>query len=240
MAIFELSDQDYNFPPAWLANSDGLLAIGGGLEPERVLEAYKAGIFPWFDNDEEPMWWSPDPRFVLYPEKIKISKSMRQVLRKGTMRVTFNQAFEQVMRNCGTIERAEQDGSWITQQMLETYTQLHHQNFAHSVEVWQGDDLVGGLYGGVLGRCFFGESMFSKVSNASKLAFITLALNLHKLDYELIDCQMHTPHLESLGGEYISRDLFLDSVFRNQYQELTTQEWAKQMQTNPLNLLSNR
>ncbi len=225
MPVFELTEDYTNFPPAWLANPDGLLAIGGDLSVNRVLEAYKSGIFPWFNEDEVPLWWSPDPRFVLFPEKVKISKSMRQVLRRGKFRITFDRAFEEVMRSCASVVRPDQEGSWITEQMVATFTELHKMGFSHSVEVWNGEELVGGLYGGVIGKCFFGESMFARESNASKAGFIVLAQNLQRLGFEIIDCQVHTDHLESMGAEFISRDAFLDTVYRNQPFDIVSQSW---------------
>lgn len=196
------------FPDIANASKDGLLAIGGDLSVERLLLAYKNGIFPWFNNEEPILWWSPDPRFVLFPKKLKVSKSMKQVLRKQVFNVTVNSAFEAVIQECAQAKRKDQPGTWITQSMINAYIDLHHQGFAKSVEVWQNDKLVGGLYGVDLGNgVFCGESMFSKVSNASKAGFITFIQNN---TYRLIDCQLHTNHLESLGAEEIKRDAFLE------------------------------
>jgi leucyl/phenylalanyl-tRNA--protein transferase len=198
------------FPEVSSATKEGLLAIGGDLSVERLLLAYKSGIFPWF-NDEEPiLWWSPNPRFVLFPQNLKISKSMKQILRKKEFEVTYNAAFKDVINECSQTKRKDQPGTWITNAMIEAYIELHHAGFAKSVEVWQNDKLVGGLYGVDLGNgVFCGESMFSKVSNASKAGFITLIKNNN---YKLIDCQLHTNHLESLGAEEISRDVFLECL----------------------------
>ena len=195
------------FPDPNLATADGLLAIGGDLSVERLLLAYKMGIFPWF-NDEEPiLWWSPDPRFVLFPPKLKVSKSMKQVLRNSDFEVTVNQEFEKVISECSKVKRNGQGGTWITNGMVEAYCQMHERGFAKSVEVWLEDNLVGGLYGVDMGNgVFCGESMFSKVSNASKVGFITYMQNT---DYDLIDCQVYTNHLASLGAEDISREDFL-------------------------------
>ena len=206
--LFILDDRLY-FPPVAHANSDGLLAMGGDLSPERLLKAYKSGIFPWFNDDSLILWWSPDPRMVLFPEKIKVSKSMRQVLKRNLFRLTVNTCFEKVMLACAKVDRKGQEGTWITNDMLEAYKKLHEMGFAKSYEVWQGDELVGGLYGIDLGHVFCGESMFSVVSNASKYAFIQLAKQLEEQDYLMIDCQIYTEHLESLGAEVISREDFI-------------------------------
>jgi leucyl/phenylalanyl-tRNA--protein transferase len=200
------------FPPVEKADEHGILAIGGDLSPERLLLAYQSGIFPWF-NDEDPiLWWSPDPRFVMYPAHLKISKSMNQVLKKQVFTITFDANFEGVMKACQTIRRQGQSGTWITDDMLAAYSELHRLGFAHSVEAWQGSELVGGLYGVSLGSAFFGESMFAKVSNASKAAYITLVKKLEKLDFQLIDCQVYTEHLDSLGAVNIPRTHFITQV----------------------------
>jgi leucyl/phenylalanyl-tRNA---protein transferase len=210
MAIYWLED-DLVFPHPKYADENGVLAVGGDLSSQRLLFAYQNGIFPWFNEDEPIIWWSPDPRFVLYPSKVKISKSMRKVLRDAQFQITYNQDFAAVIKNCSSVNRANQigDGTWITQEMQQAYIDLHQLGFAHSVEVWQGGALVGGLYGVALGRCFCGESMFTKVSNASKVGFITLVQKLESLGFDMIDCQTHSNHLESLGAEYISRSSFL-------------------------------
>ena len=195
------------FPSVREATSEGLLAIGGDLSAERLLLAYKLGIFPWFEADEPILWWSPDPRFVLFPEKLKVSKSMKQVLRNSVYKVTVNKAFREVITECSMAKRNGQSGTWITEDMIEAYVKLHGLGYAKSVEVWQDDTLVGGLYGVDLNNgVFCGESMFSKVSNASKVGLITF---LQQTGYKLIDCQVHTSHLESLGAEAIPRDFFL-------------------------------
>lgn len=195
------------FPDVSQATKDGLLAIGGDLQPERLILAYKSGIFPWFDDDRFIMWWSPDPRFVLYPEKLKVSKSMKSILKKDTFDVTTNKAFGKVINECANINRPGQIGTWITDSMIKSYKELHAMGLAKSVEVWQNDALVGGLYGVDLGNgVFCGESMFAKVDNASKVGFITFVKSSH---YKLIDCQVYTKHLESLGAEEVSRDDFI-------------------------------
>ncbi|WP_456424301.1 leucyl/phenylalanyl-tRNA--protein transferase [Lutibacter sp.] len=205
-----LLSKDLIFPSVQKANDDGLLAVGGDLSTERLLLAYKKGIFPWYNQGEPIMWYSPNPRMVLFPHQLKISKSMKQVIKKNKFTVTYNQNFEGVISNCRNIFRvADQGKTWITNEMEQAYINLHKKGLAKSVEVWQGDDLVGGLYGIDLGTMFCGESMFSKVSNASKLAFIYLTQKLEKENYKLIDCQVYNSHLASLGATEISRDEFL-------------------------------
>lgn len=190
-----------------LASKDGLIGIGGDLSTDRLILAYKMGIFPWFEQEEPILWWSPDPRFVLYPEKLKVSKSMKQILRNSNFEVTVNTNFRQVITECSIAKRNGQSGTWITQSMIDAYTKLHELGFAKSIEVWLDNALVGGLYGVDLGNSIYcGESMFTKVSNASKVGFITFVQNTN---YKLIDCQLHTNHLESLGAEEIPRDNFL-------------------------------
>ncbi len=196
------------FPNPDEALEDGLLAIGGDLSPERLLLAYRSGIFPWY-NDDIPLWWHPDPRFVLFPQELLISKSMKQVIAKNTFEFRVNSSFKQVITNCKNIDRKEQDGTWINNDVIDAYTQLHNLGFAHSAEAWQDDKLVGGLYGIKLGNIFFGESMFSHKSNASKFAFVKYVEDLLKEGIVLIDCQIYTEHLESLGARMISRDEFM-------------------------------
>jgi len=200
--------KNIEFPNVNQANADGVLAIGGDLSVERLLLAYKTGIFPWFEEDEPIIWWSPNPRFVLFPHKLKVSKSMKQVLRNNKHKVTYNKAFREVIEQCSKIKRAGQESTWITKNMTAAYTKLHKLGYATSVEVWEQDNLIGGLYGVDLGNgVFCGESMFAKVSNASKIALISL---LQNSSYKLMDCQVYTTHLESLGAEHISRATFLE------------------------------
>jgi len=203
-----LSDK-ISFPPVSVASSDGIVAIGGDLTVERLLLAYKSGIFPWYNEGEPIVWHSPAQRMVLFPEKLKVSKSMRQLIRKGTFKVTFNTCFADVIANCKKILRKGQDGTWITSEMQQAYSKLHELGIAKSVEVWLDDELVGGLYGIDLGTTFCGESMFSTVSNTSKIAFIYLAEKLQKEKYKILDCQVYTNHLASLGAEEIPRTEFL-------------------------------
>lgn len=205
-------NKNLEFPAVQNTNSDGLLAVGGDLSPERLLLAYKSGIFPWFNEDSLILWWSPDPRMVLYPHKVKISKSMRKVIGSNQFKLTKNTQFEQVIDQCAKIKRIDQDSTWITKSMKEAYLRLHHLGIAVSYEVWQGDDLVGGLYGIDLGHVFCGESMFSTTSNASKFAFIQMAKELEEKKYTIIDCQLYTAHLERLGAEEIPRESFMKLV----------------------------
>lgn len=206
-------DNNLWFPPVSEALHDGLLAIGGDLSIERLLLAYRKGIFPWFDGDV-PMWWSPDPRFVLFPDELKVSKSMKVLLRRNAFTFTINKAFAEVIRACKEKEREGQNGTWITDDVEASYIQLHEQGYAHSAEVWLNDQLAGGLYGVRLGNIFFGESMFSHVSNASKYAFIRYVDQLTKEGVKLIDCQVYTEHLESLGARMIEREEFIKYINR--------------------------
>mgnify|MGYP003664451705 CR=1 FL=1 len=204
-----LLDHRLQFPNVENADDEGLLAFGGDLSPERLLLAYRNGIFPWFNEDSLILWWSPDPRMVLYPEKIKISNSMLQVIKSKRFRISWNTQFEKVIDACSAIKRKDQKGTWITPEMKSAYLRLHQMGIAKSIEVWENDLLVGGLYGIDLGSVFCGESMFSKTSNASKYAFICLAKDLQHKEYKLIDCQVYTAHLESLGAEEIPRKQFI-------------------------------
>lgn len=215
ISVYLLS-KELVFPPVHLANKDGLLAVGGDLSVERLLLAYKSGIFPWYNQGEPIIWYSPNPRMVLFPTNLKISKSMKKVLRSNDFKVTFNQNFSEVISNCKLIYRVSDQGeTWITNEMQQAYINLHKKGIAKSVEVWQDDELVGGLYGVDLGTVFCGESMFSKVSNASKFAFIKLVQKLEKENYKLIDCQVYNNHLASLGADEISRDEFLNFLTSN-------------------------
>jgi leucyl/phenylalanyl-tRNA--protein transferase len=198
------------FPPVSNANLDGILAIGGDLSTERLLLAYKSGIFPWFEEGEPIYWWSPNPRMVLFLDELMVSKSMRNILNRNIFKVTFNQNFREVISNCQKIKRDGQNGTWITNDMIEAYCKLNELGIAKSVEVWQNEELVGGLYGIDLGHVFCGESMFSKVSNASKVAFIALVNQLKKDNYKVLDCQVYNEHLESLGCREIPREDFME------------------------------
>ena len=197
------------FPPASQATAEGLVAVGGDLGTDRLMLAYRSGIFPWFNDDSLILWWSPDPRTVLFPEKLKISRSMRQLLRRRRYRVTRNRNFSEVIAHCARVPRKDQRGTWITERMLQAYEELHKLGFAVSYEVWEGKNLVGGLYGIDLGHVFCGESMFSLASNASKLAFIEMVQDLGQKGYTCIDCQVYSDHLASMGAEEIPRASFL-------------------------------
>lgn len=212
MRPFYFLDSSLVFPPVEFADSEGLLAVGGDLSVARLKLAYNSGIFPWNGDFQPVLWWSPDPRMVLFPGNLKVSKSMQQVLRKDQFRVSFNENFKGVVNACAEIQRPGQEGTWITKEMKQAYLSLHLEGLAHSVEVWEEEKLVGGLYGVYLRdkKVFCGESMFAKVSNASKVGFITLVRKLQKDGVRLIDCQIHTPHLESLGAEEIPRQEFME------------------------------
>lgn len=202
--------KDFRFPPVELASRDGLLAVGGDLSVERLLEAYRNGIFPWYNEGQPILWWSPDPRAVLLPDRVKISRSLRKTLRCGKFRVTFDAAFADVMRACAAPRRKQPNGgTWITPDMLNAYVELHRRGYAHSVETWEANQLVGGLYGVALGGAFFGESMFSGVTDASKIALVYTARQLAAWGYTLIDCQLPTEHLMSLGAMSESRRDYL-------------------------------
>lgn len=216
MPIYHIDDR-LEFPPVEFTDSTGILGVGGDLSVDRLLLAYKNGIFPWYDPDDPIMWWSPDPRFILYPEDLHISKSTRPLLRKQRFQVTFNRDFPKVIRNCKEIYRPGQRGTWISDELEAAYIELHERGIAHSVEVWEGNQLVGGLYGEMLGQVFFGESMFSLVSNASKVGFITWVRNLHREGVKLIDSQVHSNYLEGMGARHIPRPQFLKHL----------QEWTE-------------
>lgn len=198
-----------DFPPSHdaLSEPNGLIAVGGDLSPQQLIGAYQRGIFPWYDHSQPILWWTPSPRLILQPEQLHISKSLRKLIKKRAFKVTTDQAFGDVMQACAQ-PRQQGEGTWITQAMIDAYQALHDQGFAHSVEVWSGGSLVGGLYGIALGKVFFGESMFSLESNASKYGFAVLVQALRALEYQLIDCQVHSDHLASLGAQEIEREIF--------------------------------
>ena len=210
MSLIALNET-LQFPPVEMADQDGLLAIGGDLSRERLLHGYRNGIFPWYEN-KYILWWCPDPRFVLFPQDLKISSSMKQLLKKQSFEFSINRDFNAVISQCKSVSRRGQYGTWITEEMRDAYNDLHHAGYAHSAEVWLSGELVGGLYGVRIGKIFFGESMFSRYSNASKYAFIRYVDYLKTEGVELIDCQVYTAHLESLGAVMIPRSLFLKLV----------------------------
>jgi len=207
MPIFAL-DKEIIFPPVHLAEPDGLLAMGGDLSVERLLMAYRNGIFPWYEGDTI-LWWSPDPRFVLFPGELKVSKSIKPLLKRNEFEFTTNKAFAQVIHHCKETKRPGQEGTWITNEVEKAYCKLHEMGYAHSAEVWKNGELVGGLYGIQLGKVFFGESMFSKTSNASRFAFIKYVQLLKEEGIELMDCQVYTEYLESMGAKMIDRTVFM-------------------------------
>lgn len=207
-----LSPHSYIFPNPKEASDEGLLAYGGDLSSSRILAAYRNGIFPWFNENDPILWWSPNPRMLLYPKSFKTSKSFARVIRNGDFRVTFDQSFEAIIKNCAITPRHGQEGTWILDSIQEAYIKLHHEGYAHSVEVWLDDKLVGGLYGISLGKVFFGESMFSHISNASKIAFRALSDVLEGRGYHFIDCQMKTDHLASMGAIEVPRDDYLNQL----------------------------
>jgi len=208
-------NKELKFPPVENATEEGILAIGGDLSVDRLLLAYRTGIFPWYNENDPIIWWCPDPRFVLFPDKLKVSKSMQSVLNNGKFRFTINRAFTKVLQNCKAITRKNQEGTWITLAIQEAYTKLHELGHAHSAEAWMNGELVGGLYGIRIGNVFFGESMFCKESNASKFAFINYVHQLQREKVALIDCQVHTNHLESLGAKMIARCKFMELLGEN-------------------------
>lgn len=215
MPVYRLHPELELFPHPLLADPSGIVAVMGELSASRLLNAYRHGIFPWFSENEPILWWFPDPRCILLPENLRVSKSMRSVIRNKGFEVTINQEFSQVIEKCKDIPRVGQDGTWLDDDMIRAYTELHKAGYAHSVEVWLDGELVGGLYGIALGKIFFGESMFSNVSNASKVALIHLVEKLRSYDFQMIDCQQDTDHMRSLGATVIPAAEFYDAIREN-------------------------
>lgn len=211
MPVFLLSDK-ISFPPPYLASKEGLLAVGGDLSQKRLLLAYHTGIFPWFSDDEPILWWSPDPRLVLYPEEIRVSKTLKKIIKKNMFHVTMDSAFVKVINQCAKIRLQNNQGTWIVKEMINAYCKLHESGFAHSVEAWYQGELAGGLYGVSLGKCFFGESMFTRVNNASNVALVKLVEYLNALSFDMIDCQLTTEHLLRFGAKEIPRISFLKQL----------------------------
>ncbi len=224
MPIFRLS-RDIIFPDPSLAEEDGILAVGGDLSPDRLLRAYAEGIFPWFNEGSPILWWSPDPRLVLYPDELHVSASLARTLRRGRFRVTADAAFGRVIRACSDTERPGQDGTWITDEMIAAYEELHRLGYAHSFEAWSGEALAGGLYGVSLGGAFFGESMFSREPDASKVAFVRGVEFLQQRGIELVDCQVRTDHLVRLGAREIPRTAFLERLDELLYRPTLRGRW---------------
>lgn len=208
MPLFRLTD-DLVFPPPHLAIEDGLLAVGGDLSVERLLLAYRSGIFPWYSEGDPLLWWSPDPRMVLFPDELHVSRSLERVLKRREFTLTMDTAFPSVIQACAEARGPRRDGTWITREMQSAYCALHDAGYAHSVECWKDGALAGGLYGVSLGACFFGESMFSLATNASKVAFVRLVRQVAAWDFHFVDCQMHTPHLARFGAKEVPRERFL-------------------------------
>jgi len=214
------------FPPPEASNSDGILAFGGNLSPGMLLSAYKQGIFPWFSDGDPILWWCPDPRFVIQPDRLHVSRSLRRTLRSGRYHCTFDTSFADVISQCARVERRGQDGTWITDDMADAYLRLHELGFAHSCETWEGDLLVGGAYGVSLGRVFFGESMFSVASDASKVALVTIVRTLEQRGFGLIDSQVRTNHVASMGGIDIPRDEFLVRLAEGLSHDTIRGDWS--------------
>lgn len=211
MTIYRLSNT-IEFPSPHLAEKDGLLAIGGDLSQKRLLMAYQVGIFPWFLEGEPYLWWSPDPRLVLYPEELYVSKSLKKTMNQNVFQITFDSSFNQVIQSCAHTRLKQNEETWIVPEMVDAYCRLHKSGYAHSIEAWHNGKLAGGLYGIALGKCFFGESMFSRKSNASKVAFVNLVHYLKRESYKLIDCQVTTAHLKRFGAREIPRGTFLKQL----------------------------
>ncbi len=224
MTVFSLTEK-IEFPPAFLADFDGLLCVGGDLSSQRILCAYRNGIFPWFSKDEPFLWWSPDPRLVLFPQDIKISKSLRKKIKKNYFKITMDRAFEEVIQACSYTRTMDNQETWLVDEMIEAYICLYKQGYAHSVEAWKAGKLAGGLYGISLGGVFFGESMFSLISDASKTALAALSVYLEKLKFDFIDCQVTTKHLLSMGAVEISRNKFLNMLKSSLKKQDITGKW---------------
>ena len=213
MVRLSRNPHDLSFPPVEQATPEGLLAIGGDLRPERLLEAYRRGIFPWYNEDQPILWWSPDPRTVLFPERLHVPRSLKRSLRPGIFTITFDTCFEVVVQHCaGPRPQYPEGGTWITPAMIEAYTALHREGYAHSVETWRDGQLVGGLYGVAVGRAFFAESMFTKVDDASKVALVCLVRRLQAWSFRIVDCQQSSPHVLRLGAEEIPRRSYIEHV----------------------------
>jgi leucyl/phenylalanyl-tRNA--protein transferase len=225
MPVFYLSDK-IEFPPPYLATCEGLLAMGGDLCMERLLLAYRMGIFPWYGPHDPILWWSPDPRLVLYPSRLKVSRSLQKTIRKHRFHITMDTAFEKVITECAQSRLEKNEETWLVDEMIQAYCRLHEAGYAHSVEAWLEGTLAGGLYGVSLGKCFFGESMFTRISNASKTAFVTLVRYLENCSFDLIDCQVKTAHLMRLGAEEIPRLQFLAELHESLTRPSHTGKWV--------------
>ena len=224
MPIFELNISNFLFPKPEYANDDGLLAMGGDLSVERLLNAYANGIFPWFNENDPILWWSPNPRFVIFPDEFKARKSLLQKIRNSNFKIRYDYDFNSVIKSCATIKRKHEEGTWITAEMEQAYINLFAIGIAHSVEVYKNNELIGGLYGVQIGNVFTGESMFSRKSDASKIALYFLSKNANKFGFKLIDVQMKTDHLVSLGAKGIDRDEFINYL-KNSYKQTRFEKW---------------
>lgn len=228
MPIFALNEE-IKFPAVELAEENGILAIGGDLSPERLIEAYSNGIFPWYSQDDPIIWWTPDPRFVLFPGEVKLSRTTKQVVRRKIFEITYDKSFITVITECQKPRKSEQS-TWITGEMLDAYIKLHNSGLAHSVEAWKDGKIAGGLYGISLGRCFFGESMFTLESNASKAAFVTLVSKLQELNFLIIDCQVYTDHLKQFGARQIPRSDFIKHIKKGLQHKTLIGNWGNMTQ----------
>jgi leucyl/phenylalanyl-tRNA---protein transferase len=238
MPLYNLNGKA-DFPPASLAGPEGILAVGGDLSPRRLLRAYGRGIFPWYSDDEPILWWSPDPRFILFPAEVHVPRSLKKILNKKIFHLSFDSAFNEVIDGCAR-PRLDQSGTWITAEMREAYLRLHTLGYAHSLEAWHDGKLAGGLYGVALGRCFFAESMFHFESDSSKVVLFTLALVLKKLEFILIDCQVHSPHLAAWGARSITRLQYLDLLRRGLSRGTLRGNWGEILPAGLVNTDNNR
>lgn len=239
MPVYQLIPEISLFPPIEKAEDDGLLAVGGDLTKERLLGAYRRGIFPWYEVGQPILWWSPDPRLVLFPDELKISRSLRKVLRKEQFEIRFDTVFQEVIKSCADVRTKQGEGTWIIPEMQQAYTELHQEGFAHSVESWLDGKLVGGLYGISMGQCFFGESMFCTMNDSSKVALVALADFSQRVGIKLIDCQMTTPHLLSLGAREIKRGVFLKLLKKHLETPSIMSLWNNGPVSMKVNLLQN-
>ncbi len=226
MPVFKLNPERIIFPPPEMSESSGLLAIGGKLDYKWLLEGYSIGVFPWFNSEDPILWWSPDPRSVAKPGEIYISKSMKPYFKKSIFTLKVDTSFEEVIENCQKIKRESQDGTWITKEIKQAYIDLFRRGYAHSFETFKNGKLVGGLYGVSLGKMFFGESMFSSISNASKFAFISLSIILKNNNFNLIDCQIPNPHLKSMGCYNMKKSDFLNLLYKNRIEKTILGNWS--------------
>lgn len=225
MPVYALNPDYPGFPDPLRSDRNGLLAVGGKLDPVWLIEAYSAGVFPWFNESDPIMWWSPNPRSVVYPGEVKISKSMKQLLNNGSFELRVDSSFESVIQQCRAIKRKDQDDTWITEEVKKAFIEMHRLGLAHSFETWHNEEMIGGLYGISLGRIFFGESMFSTVPNASKFAFISLSEILKKNSFDLIDCQIPNPHLASMGCFDMRKKEYLKILWKNDPEKTIIGNW---------------